>query len=59
VNPAEMIIKRTGESDEEEDVENQNSSCEPIPIVKEKRKNQDLKEFTLNKFNTIEPFMIK
>ena len=60
VNPAEYVMEKEEKKQENQDEDDEfDSDGEPKPKVDKVKKAQDLKEFTLNKFNTIEPFVIK
>lgn len=67
INPGEVVIKKTEQSDDEDpSISGRNTSGIQTPFTVQTDQQQaqkpppkDLKEFTLNKFNMLEPFMLK
>ena len=63
INPGEVVIKHTGESEDDNEPSFSQPSAPFTPQTgdgsRQKPMPSDLKEYTLNKFNTLEPFLIK
>lgn len=65
INPGEVVIKKDSDDEHEPDpsISGVNTSGVQTPFTpntdQQKPPAKDLKEFTLNKFNMLEPFMIK